>query len=393
MKGKFDRWMLALTFLLSGAGCAACAWLYGRMAQDDWGKILWTGLFFCIPFVVSLLGSFLAEGIHRRNFVIFRRGNRAITLIAAALTGFAVGAGGQFLYMLPPMENHSAVDMVLLLDGSGSMQGKKEPCVQATEALLEQMDEQSRAQAVAFASCVLGNTELLPLDEEGRETLIKFVEGTDIIGGTEFGQPLTFALNSLEEKKETGRIQAVILLSDGEGPFQETLEEEYKEKDVVLYTIRMDAGEQETETARQLVQFAQKTGGFDTKIPVDEKGQISTDELTKAFRQAFSAAKEFGMGEGMLVFGKIKGSFLLRFLIRALIFSVCGILVGAVYYRRLNKEQAIGNAAAGLVLCVLVTVLGQIGVGSLSASCVLFCVFIFSAYTTYDLDEEVDGHV
>ena len=295
--------------------------------------------------------------------------------------------------MLPPMENHSAVDMVLLLDGSGSMQGKKEPCVQATEALLEQMDEQSRAQAVAFASCVLGNTELLPLDEEGRETLIKFVEGTDIIGGTEFGQPLTFALNSLEEKKETGRIQAVILLSDGEGPFPETLEEEYKEKDVVLYTIRMDAGEQETETARQLVQFAQKTGGFDTKIPVDEKGQISTDELTKAFRQAFSAAKEFGMGEGMLVFGKIKGSFLLRFLIRALIFSVCGILVGAVYYRRLNKEQAIGNAAAGLVLCVLVTVLGQIGVGSLSASCVLFCVFIFSAYTTYDLDEEVDGHV
>ena len=84
---------------------------------------------------------------------------------------------------------------------------------------------------------------------------------------------------------------------------------------------------------------------------------------------------------------------MLRFLIRALIFSVCGILVGAVYYRRLNKEQAIGNAAAGLVLCVLVTVLGQIGVGSLSASCVLFCVFIFSAYTTYDLDEEVDGHV
>lgn len=393
MREKFDRWMLALTFLLSGAGCAVCAWLYGRMAQDAWGKILWTGLFFCVPFVGSLLGSFLAEGIHRRRFVVFRRGSRAVTLAAAALLSFLVGAGGQYLYMLSPVESHSAVDMVLLLDGSGSMEGKKEPCAQAAEALLGQMDEQSRAQVVAFAACVLGNTELLPLDEEGRKTMTEFIEKIDIIGGTEFGQPLTFALDSLEKNKEKGRMQAVLLLSDGEGPVPDTLEEKYKKKNVVLYTIRMDAGNQETETARRMAQFAQNTGGFDTKIQVDEKGQVDTKELTEAFLKAFSATKELGLGEGMLVFGKVKGNFLLCLLVRVLTFVICGILVGAVYYRRLSKEQALGNAAAGLVLSALVMVLGQIGIGSLAVSCVLFCILIFSAYTTYDSDEEVDGHV
>ena len=127
--------------------------------------------------------------------------------------------------------------MVLLLDGSGSMEDEKEGCDKAARALLDQMDENSRAQVVSFAATVLGNTDLLPMDEtERKDTVTDFIRSIDVIGGTEFGQPLTFALNSLRENKEEQRAQAVILLSDGEGPLPDSLKEEYiKEGSAALY--------------------------------------------------------------------------------------------------------------------------------------------------------------
>ena len=138
-------------------------------------------------------------------------------MILAAAAGFLAGAGGQALYMISAFEKNPAMDMVLLLDGSGSMEDEKEGCDKAARALLDQMDENSRAQVVSFAATVLGNTDLLPMDETGKDTVTDFIRSIDVIGGTEFGQPLTFALNSLRENKEEQRAQAVILLSDGEG--------------------------------------------------------------------------------------------------------------------------------------------------------------------------------
>ena len=158
-------------------------------------------------------------------------------MILAAAAGFLAGAGGQALYMISAFEKNPAMDMVLLLDGSGSMEDEKEGCDKAARALLDQMDENSRAQVVSFAATVLGNTDLLPMDEtERKDTVTDFIRSIDVIGGTEFGQPLTFALNSLRENKEEQRAQAVILLSDGEGPLPDSLKEEYiKEGSAALY--------------------------------------------------------------------------------------------------------------------------------------------------------------
>ena len=68
MKKNFDRIVLVLTLLLGGAGCAFCLMIYGRTAQDTWGRIIWSGLFFSLPFVTSLLGSYLAESLQSRRF-------------------------------------------------------------------------------------------------------------------------------------------------------------------------------------------------------------------------------------------------------------------------------------------------------------------------------------
>ena len=391
MKKNFDRIVLVLTLLLGGAGCAFCLMIYGRTAQDTWGRIIWSGLFFSLPFVTSLLGSYLAEALQSRRFTVLRKRGRIFTMILAAASGFLVGAGGQALYMISAFEKNPAMDIVLLLDGSGSMEDEKEGCDKAARALLDQMDENSRAQVVSFAATVLGNTDLLPMDEAGKDTITDFIRSIDVIGGTEFGQPLTFALNSLRENKEEQRAQAVILLSDGEGPLPDSLKEEYIKEGLLLYTLRIDTGAKPTADTEKLIDMAKATGGFDTLIPVDKSGQADTQELISAFSEAFTATREIGMGEQMIVFGNMNGSVIFRFLIRTLVFALYAVLVGAIYYRSLQPQQVFGNLTAGLLLSVLVTLFGQIGLETPVLSAVLFCVLIFCAYTTYD--EEATPYV
>lgn len=391
MKKNFDRIVLVLTLLLGGVGCAFCLMIYGRTAQDTWGRIIWSGLFFSLPFVTSLLGSYLAESLQSRRFTVLRKRGRIFTVILAAAAGFLAGAGGQALYMISAFEKNPAMDMVLLLDGSGSMEDEKEGCDKAARALLDQMDENSRAQVVSFAATVLGNTDLLPMDETGKDTVTDFIRSIDVIGGTEFGQPLTFALNSLRENKEEQRAQAVILLSDGEGPLPDSLKEEYIKEGLLLYTLRIDTGAKPTADTEKLIDMAKATGGFDTLIPVDKSGQADTQELISAFGEAFTATREIGMGEQMIVFGNMNGSVIFRFLIRTLVFALYAVLVGAIYYRSLQPEQILGNLTAGLLLSVLVTLFGQIGLETPVLSAVLFCVLIFCAYTTYD--EEATPYV
>ena len=92
MKKNFDRIVLVLTLLLGGAGCAFCLMIYGRTAQDTWGRIIWSGLFFSLPFVTSLLGSYLAESLQSRRFTVLRKRGRIFTVILAAAARFLAGA-------------------------------------------------------------------------------------------------------------------------------------------------------------------------------------------------------------------------------------------------------------------------------------------------------------
>ena len=115
-----------------------------------------------------------------------RTGRRLVSVALAAVLGFGIGAGGQALYMLSitESEERQAVDLVLLLDGSGSMQDKKRTAFSGRR-LIRGMEEENRMAAAAFAAVVLGNTDLTDMDETGKDELTEFIRGIDIVGGTD----------------------------------------------------------------------------------------------------------------------------------------------------------------------------------------------------------------
>ena len=395
MKTIFDRWMLFLTVFLSACGCAVCLFMLETTADNPFGRILWSGLFFSVPLLCGVAGSYLSELIHRRKFSVKRTGRRLVSVALAAVLGFGIGAGGQALYMLSitESEERQAVDLVLLLDGSGSMQDKKEDCFQAAEDLIRGMEEENRAAAAAFAAVVLGNTVLTDMDETGKDELTEFIRGIDIVGGTDFEAPLNLAADLLLDQKAEGRRQAVILLSDGEGPVSEETEKRYISEDIALYTVRIVSDDEIRPDEQRVIDLAQNTGGSDTEIRAGEDGSVRVEELLEAFRGAVSRTGGAEMSDRMLVYGETGKGFLWCAFIRILVCLLYAVLAGYVYYRKMNRTQLAGNLISGMILAVLIIVSGQLGLGSPLLSAVFFCVLIFAAYTTYDTEEGESGNV
>ena len=395
MKAIFDRWMLFLTVFLSACGCAVCLFMLETTADNPFGRILWSGLFFSVPLLCGVAGSYLSELIHRRKFSVKRTGSRLVSAVLAAVLGFGIGAGGQALYMFSITENEErqAVDLVLLLDGSGSMQDKKEDCFQAAEDLIRGMEEENRAAAAAFAAVVLGSTDLTDMDETGKDELTEFIRGIDIVGGTDFEAPLNLAADLLLDRKTEGRRQAVILLSDGEGPVSEETEERYISEGIALYTVRIVSDNEIRPDEQRVIDLAQNTGGSDTEIRAGEDGSVRVEELLEAFRGAVRRTGGTEMSDRMLVYGETGKGFLWCAFIRILVCLLYAVLAGYVYYRKMNRTQLAGNLISGMILAGLIIVSGQLGLGSSVLSAVFFCVLIFAAYTTYDPEEGESGYV
>lgn len=387
--------MLFLTVFLSACGCAVCLFMLETTADNPFGRILWSGLFFSVPLLCGVAGSYLSELIHRRKFSVKRTGRRLVSVALAAVLGFGIGAGGQALYMLSitESEERQAVDLVLLLDGSGSMQDKKEDCFQAAEDLIRGMEEENRMAAAAFAAVVLGNTDLTDMDETGKDELTEFIRGIDIVGGTDFEAPLNLAADLLLDQKAEGRRQAVILLSDGEGPVSEETEKRYISEDIALYTVRIVSDDEIRPDEQRVIDLAQNTGGSDTEIRAGEDGSVRVEELLEAFRGAVNRTGGAEMSDRMLVYGETGKGFLWCAFIRILVCLLYAVLAGYVYYRKMNRTQLAGNLISGMILAVLIIVSGQLGLGSPLLSAVFFCVLIFAAYATYDPEEGENGNV
>lgn len=392
MKGKFDFGLCIVSLLCAGAGCALCFHALGQMETSAMGRILWSGLFFSVPLLFVLLGCFLLETIRKKKMRFLRAWNRMVSVGLAVLFGFLCGAGGQAVYMLSHKSVSGDVDLVLMLDGSNSMEGYQETCVTAAGQLIEQMDERCRIQAISFSALVLGSTPLLSMDQEGKEYIKTFLDEADVMGGTNFNEPLRMAESVLEENQEEGRIQAAVMLTDGEGELDEAVKESFLNQGIRLSVIRIVTGEAAGEATDALLQFAEDTGGFHTEVESVD-GTIDGEKMIQAFRETFQATSGLYMGEGFLAIGEAEKPVLWHLAVRAVFLALYGVLVGIVYYQRQNVGQILSNAAVGLLTAVLISVLGMTGTDDGFVSAAVFCLLLFGMYTTQYPAKEGEGHV
>lgn len=116
----------------------------------------------------------------------------------------------------PRAESLRNVDMVIVLDRSGSMKGKKiQDAKRAVLNLLSNLSEKDRIALVSYSNGVTKHSGLLHATETNRNLLISSINGIRAGGGTNLGAGLQTGINTLIGTHHMGNAGKVILISDG----------------------------------------------------------------------------------------------------------------------------------------------------------------------------------
>jgi Ca-activated chloride channel family protein len=108
------------------------------------------------------------------------------------------------------------VDLVVVLDRSGSMQGAKlEYARQSLRQLLSGLTERDRFALVSYSDAVQKHGDLLPVDDVNRGPMTSAVNAVFAGGATNLGAGLRSGIDLLATAGGSGRSGRVILISDG----------------------------------------------------------------------------------------------------------------------------------------------------------------------------------
>ena len=118
--------------------------------------------------------------------------------------------------MAPLKGNVQNVDMVVVLDQSGSMEGDKiRNAKQAILELLETLSAGDRFALISYADGVHKHCDLVEASSAGTENLSAMVNRIGAVGGTNLGGGLQAGIDMLQRSKRIGTVGKVILISDG----------------------------------------------------------------------------------------------------------------------------------------------------------------------------------
>lgn len=116
----------------------------------------------------------------------------------------------------PDRSNARNVDMVIVLDRSGSMKGSKiRDAKRAILNLLSDLSDTDRFALVAYSDGVEKYSDLVHATRSNRKHLISSVKKIWASGGTNLGAGLQTGVNTLLKSKHIGNTGKVILISDG----------------------------------------------------------------------------------------------------------------------------------------------------------------------------------
>jgi Ca-activated chloride channel family protein len=109
-----------------------------------------------------------------------------------------------------------SVDMVVVLDRSGSMSGAKiNDARQAVLDLIDRLSPHDRLALISYAEAVRQHFDLLPVDSDNRPLMMSAVHRLAAAGGTNLGAGLDAGIRILNRSAGSGRLGKMILISDG----------------------------------------------------------------------------------------------------------------------------------------------------------------------------------
>lgn len=382
-------WLCSVAGSLIGAGLAIQMDLDVDAPAEE--RTMWMGLFFVAIFVGGFLGLNLGLALDRRRKVLRPRLWPVSFLLSGALL-FGAGFGGQLLFMRAEEEITipTEVDLVLLLDASGSMDIYTTPRTEAACQFVDSLDEDCRLQVISF-TCrgdqpAMDQSPMLEMDSQGKDTLKEMIAGIDHQGGTDFNAPLRLALDTLDKEGRKKCDKAVIMLTDGYGEDMPDLDEEltddYLDDEVKLMTIRISDSNDLYGAPEALVEMAEETGGFDTWLEPNRDGSVDTDDMLDAFEEAFQAVTEMRPidSDGFLISSEETSVY--QLLVRTATLLVCAFLFGLGYFGRI-QWKAILNLILAAVLSVLIS---QLEVDTIIGAA-MTCLMLAGAYVTFVVEE------
>lgn len=192
------------TLMLIGVLLALTCWTMAYSGNSDKNSLTNPGPLDAVPAktgVVSLSGHLVQDKIHMGGDGTF---TLALTLAADEIP-------------IPAADGGQGVDMVVVLDRSGSMSeaGKLSNATGATLELLSKLSEADRFALVSYSDQAQRHGGLLSMNSSTKTTLEGIVRGIQPRGGTNLGAGLQEGIQVLTAEMKTGRISRLILISDG----------------------------------------------------------------------------------------------------------------------------------------------------------------------------------
>jgi len=111
----------------------------------------------------------------------------------------------------------TSVDLICVIDVSGSMSGEKIELVRETlRFLIETLTPSDRLSLITFNS---GGNRICPLRTVTQENMVGFsanINGLIASGGTNIMSGLSLALKTIRDRKTPNKVTSIFLLSDGQ---------------------------------------------------------------------------------------------------------------------------------------------------------------------------------
>ena len=375
MYNKIDKPMLILTFILPLYILYLCyEAIYSSMQDGIAVQALYSALCLSVPLVVSLFVVTAVMTARSKKYVFKKVGSRPHSIVLAFVLASLLGCIGQVLYEFKPEEKKedivekeepvymSDMDMVLLMDSSTSMLVSIDSCKEAAKRLIDGMDENDRMQIIPFASVVLDITELLQLDSSGKQTLKNFIDNIDTVGMTNFDASLDVAYQTLTSvDRDAGK--AVILITDGAGSVSSNVKNEYKNDNIVVYSVSLGVDDIDSGLAK----FIEDTGGENFSISKDANGDADVDEILDALKGAYTKAgggtSDPGEEEAeehkidTLLFGSNINVY--KFFVRFVVFALYGILASYTIYLTFSFKNILYGLFSGILAAGAITAFGD----------------------------------